>query len=139
MQLCKRVPATRMIGNDEMLPSKDLMRHMTISRTLSRRLERLEEEIASLGEIKVWQLVYINADGSRTDGKAIELSAPRGCQHGSTGGSGLSKRYRYVLSGNFSERDFMGVVLKTKQGHSAFQTSRRAVMESTFVARQAGT
>jgi hypothetical protein len=47
---------------------------MTISKTLSRRLERLEEQIAPLEEPRVWQIVYVDSDGNRTDGERIEWS-----------------------------------------------------------------
>jgi hypothetical protein len=52
---------------------------MTISRTLSRRLERLEEEVAPLEApaVRVWQIFYVDSDGSRREGERIEWSPPR--------------------------------------------------------------
>ena len=50
---------------------------MAISRTLSRRLGRLEELIVHISESKVWQIVYLDSDGNRRDGERIEWSQPR--------------------------------------------------------------
>jgi hypothetical protein len=43
-----------------------------ITRTLSRRLERLEELTMPVREHKVWQIVIVDSDGSRRDGPTIE-------------------------------------------------------------------
>lgn len=48
-----------------------------MNRTLSRRLERLEEQIAPLEELKVWQIIFVDSDGSREDGPRLEWSARR--------------------------------------------------------------
>ena len=40
-----------------------------MNRALSRRLERLEEQIAPVEELKVWHVVYVDSDGTgRTRG-----------------------------------------------------------------------
>jgi hypothetical protein len=65
-----------------------------MNRNLSRRLERFEEEIAPLREIKVWQIVYVHADGSRTDGKKIEWSPPRAVNTARQAVPAFRKRYR---------------------------------------------
>ena len=48
-----------------------------ISRTLSRRLERLEEVITPETVRRVWQIVIVDPDGSRREGEKIEWQAPR--------------------------------------------------------------
>jgi hypothetical protein len=47
---------------------------MTTNKTLARRLERLEEELAPLEEsmVRVWQIVYVDSDGCCRDGERIE-------------------------------------------------------------------
>jgi hypothetical protein len=52
---------------------------MTIRRILSRRLERLEEELAPLEEpmVRVWQIVYLDSDGNTTEGERLEWSPTR--------------------------------------------------------------
>jgi hypothetical protein len=42
-----------------------------ISKNLSRRLERLEESVIPLTERKVWQIVILNSDGTRQNGRTI--------------------------------------------------------------------
>lgn len=49
------------------------------SRSLARRLERLEEHIMTEDDLKVWQLVIMDADGTKTLGERIEWS-PRARQ-----------------------------------------------------------
>ena len=44
-------------------------------RSLSRRLERLEEELMPEDELKVWQIVIMDSDGTKTLGERIEWSA----------------------------------------------------------------
>jgi hypothetical protein len=48
-----------------------------MNRNLSRRLERLEEQVAPLAEPRVWQIVIVDSDGSRREGEKIEWQAPR--------------------------------------------------------------
>jgi hypothetical protein len=45
-----------------------------ISRTLARRLERLEDDILPADELKVWQIVITDSDGTETLGDRIEWS-----------------------------------------------------------------
>jgi hypothetical protein len=47
-----------------------------ITRTLSRRLERLEESMIPSIERKAWQIVIVDSDGSRRDGPIIEWRQP---------------------------------------------------------------
>jgi hypothetical protein len=52
-----------------------------MTRTLYRRLERLEEQTMPTDELKVWQIVLVNSDGTQTLGEQIEwpscgVSAP---------------------------------------------------------------
>jgi hypothetical protein len=44
-----------------------------ISRTLSRRLERLEEQKPSMDVVKVWQIVTIDSDGNREHGPGYQF------------------------------------------------------------------
>jgi len=44
------------------------------SRSLARRLERLEEQVIPEDELKVWQIVIIDSDGTKTLGERIEWS-----------------------------------------------------------------
>jgi len=67
---------------------------MTIRRTLSRRLERLEEESAPMGETMVWQIVYVDSDGSRREGEKIEWTPPRIVHPARAGMPAFRKRYR---------------------------------------------
>ena len=48
-----------------------------IIRNLSRRLERLEEVITPETVRRVWQIVIVDADGSRREGEKIEWQGPR--------------------------------------------------------------
>jgi hypothetical protein len=48
-----------------------------MTRTLHRRLERLEEQTLPMDEPKVWQIVFVDSDGTQTLGDRIEWS-PRG-------------------------------------------------------------
>jgi hypothetical protein len=48
-----------------------------INRSLSRRLERLEEVITPETVRRVWQIVIVDSDGSRREGEKIEWQAPR--------------------------------------------------------------
>jgi hypothetical protein len=48
-----------------------------MSRNLARRLERLEEYTMPETVRKVWQIVYVESDGSRREGEKIEWQAPR--------------------------------------------------------------
>ena len=47
-----------------------------INRNLSRRLERLEEVIRPEIVRRVWQIVYVDSDGSRREEEKIEWQAP---------------------------------------------------------------
>jgi hypothetical protein len=47
------------------------------SRSLARRLERLEEQTMPIDEPKVWQIVLVDSDGTQTLGQRIEWSARR--------------------------------------------------------------
>jgi len=49
------------------------------SRSLARRLERLEEQVIPADELKVWQIVIMDSDGTKTLGERIEWS-PRARQ-----------------------------------------------------------
>ncbi len=40
-------------------------RYEVINRSLSRRLERLEEQIMPLSVRKVWQIITVNSDGTK--------------------------------------------------------------------------
>jgi hypothetical protein len=44
-----------------------------ITRNLTRRLERLEEETLPVGEPMVIQVVYVNTDGTERDGPRVEI------------------------------------------------------------------
>lgn len=44
------------------------------SRSLARRLERLEEQVIPEDELKVWQIVIMDSDGTKTLGERIEWS-----------------------------------------------------------------
>jgi len=47
------------------------------SRSLVRRLERLEERVIPEDERKVWEIVIVDSDGTRTPtGERIEMPAP---------------------------------------------------------------
>jgi hypothetical protein len=46
-------------------------------RNLSWRLERLEEQVAPLEARKAWRIIFVDSDGSRTDGPIIEWLARR--------------------------------------------------------------
>jgi hypothetical protein len=46
-----------------------------MTRTLYRRLERLEEQTMPMDEPKVWQIVVLDSDGTQTLGDRIEWSA----------------------------------------------------------------
>jgi hypothetical protein len=48
-----------------------------MNRNLSRRLERLEEELAPVEVRRIWQIVYVDSDGNRTEGEIIEWPAKR--------------------------------------------------------------
>jgi hypothetical protein len=48
-----------------------------ITRNLSRRLERLEDRMMPEVVRRVWQIVYVDSDGSRREGEKIEWQAPR--------------------------------------------------------------
>lgn len=48
-----------------------------INRNLSRRLERLEEVVAPETLRRVWQVVFVDSDGTVHEGKTIEWQAPR--------------------------------------------------------------
>lgn len=41
-----------------------------------RRLEQLEEQITPETVRRVWQIVYVDSDGSRREGEKIEWQAP---------------------------------------------------------------
>jgi hypothetical protein len=45
------------------------------SKSLSQRLERLEERIAPLEVRKAWQIIFVDSDGSRKEGPRIEWPA----------------------------------------------------------------
>ena len=47
-----------------------------IKRILTRRLERLEEVIMPDTVRRVWQIVYVDSDGSRREGEKIEWKRP---------------------------------------------------------------
>jgi hypothetical protein len=48
------------------------------ARGLSRRLDRLEQHILPLGQPKVWEVVQVDSDGTRTPtGIMIEMPPPR--------------------------------------------------------------
>jgi hypothetical protein len=42
-----------------------------IAKNITRRLERLEDATMPAGEPKVWQIIIVNSDGSRTEGATI--------------------------------------------------------------------
>lgn len=65
-----------------------------ISKTLSRRLARLEESMIQSIERKVWQIVIVDADGSRRDGPIIVWQRPGRFTKVSAGGSSLLDSYR---------------------------------------------
>jgi hypothetical protein len=44
---------------------------------LQRRLAKLEEQITPEIVRRVWQIVYVDSDGSRREGEKIEWQAPR--------------------------------------------------------------
>jgi hypothetical protein len=44
-----------------------------ISKSLYQRLARLEEQAVSEDELKVWQIISVDSDGSRTLGHQIEM------------------------------------------------------------------
>jgi hypothetical protein len=44
-----------------------------MTRTLHRRLERLEEQTLPMDEPKVWQIIILGSDGTRTLGERIEM------------------------------------------------------------------
>jgi hypothetical protein len=46
-----------------------------MSKTVARRLERLEEETLPVGEPKVIQVVFVSPDGTRKDGPRFEIPA----------------------------------------------------------------
>jgi hypothetical protein len=48
-----------------------------INKSISRRLERLEEQIMPLREPKVWQIVIVDSDGSCRDGEKITWQPPQ--------------------------------------------------------------
>jgi hypothetical protein len=48
-----------------------------INRNLARRLERLEDRLMPEIVRKVWQIIIVDADGSRREGETIEWEAPR--------------------------------------------------------------
>jgi hypothetical protein len=53
-----------------------------INRTLSRRLERLEEQMIPTGEPKVIHVVFINPDGTQAPGTfTVEIPAYSASQH----------------------------------------------------------
>jgi len=45
-----------------------------MTRTLYRRLERLEQQTMPIDEPKVWQIVFRDSDGTQTLGDRIEWS-----------------------------------------------------------------
>lgn len=47
-----------------------------MTRSLSRRLERLEEQVAPLAEPRVWQIVIVDSDGSRRNDSIIKWQPP---------------------------------------------------------------
>ena len=51
-----------------------------VSKTLARRLERLEEQMAPPPEPRVWQIVFVDSDGSRRNGPTIAWQPPRPVQ-----------------------------------------------------------
>jgi hypothetical protein len=53
---------------------------MAMTESLSRRLERLEEQVAPLAEPKVWKIVIVDSDGSCRDGETITWRPPRPVQ-----------------------------------------------------------
>ena len=48
-----------------------------INRNLARRLERLEDRLTPEIVRRVWQIIIVDADGSRREGETIEWQAPR--------------------------------------------------------------
>jgi hypothetical protein len=51
-----------------------------ITRNLTRRLERLEEELIPAGEPKVIQIVFVDSDGSRELGQRLEFPSYKGAK-----------------------------------------------------------
>jgi hypothetical protein len=49
------------------------------TKSIYQRLARLEEQMMPTDEIKVWQIVFMDSDGTKTLGNQIEWS-PRGRQ-----------------------------------------------------------
>jgi hypothetical protein len=45
-----------------------------MTKTLARRLNKLEEQLRPGEEPKVWQVVYVGSDGSRENGPTITWS-----------------------------------------------------------------
>jgi len=45
-----------------------------MTRSLARRLERLEEQVIPADELKIWQIVIVDSDGAKTLGDRIEWS-----------------------------------------------------------------
>jgi hypothetical protein len=56
-----------------------------INRTLARRLQRLEDDTLPADDLKVWQIVFLDSDGTKTLGDRIEWS-PRSRQGKTVGG-----------------------------------------------------
>jgi hypothetical protein len=69
---------------------------MTTNKTLSRRLQRLEEELVPLEEriVRVWQVVLVDSDGCCRDGERIEWSPPRPVSTRRPTVPAFRKRYR---------------------------------------------
>jgi hypothetical protein len=52
-----------------------------MNRNLTRRLERLEEELGPLEVLRVLQIVAVSPDGSRKNGPRFEVRVRRPVQH----------------------------------------------------------
>jgi hypothetical protein len=62
-----------------------------ISRSLTRRLKRLEEVITPEIVRRVWHIIIVDSEGSRLEGETIEWQAPRPDQRDA---SAFRRRYR---------------------------------------------
>jgi hypothetical protein len=47
-----------------------------INKKWSRRLERLEERVMPVTVSRIWQIVYVDSDGTMREGDKIEWQAP---------------------------------------------------------------
>ena len=60
--------------------AKALRTLQMIARNLTRRLERLEDELIPEGEPKVLQIVFVDSDGTRELGHRVEIPSYSGAK-----------------------------------------------------------